>query len=715
MAFKLPAIFSKTDAKSRVIIIVVAVLALVGAVIVGSRYLGDNANLTGQAKVANAPANLQSVPGGQLSPEYYRALMQANAQATKQAQISGTSAVATLVNSSGQPDAAAPTGNCTVLCPGGDNVDAADDINNLVKLGKLSQDDANTLLNLAKNDVTATEYASALDDLVRKGKLTPEQARKLLESYKKQHENNSVSEGAKTMDALIKSGKLSLSVANDLLALQKKQVTPAEYAAELNRLVREGKISPAVAAQLLAQYTQQNAKKITDEAAAQINSMAKSGQITAEVAKDLVGMQQKNVPVDQYKAELDRLVAAGKLTPAQAAQMLMQYKKQRTSGGAASSVNKLLLGPNATPAMQAEAKKLLAMQANNISLKDYEAELKRAVAAGEITPEAAAQLMQEYQAAIAPQITTVVGPETDVPSSDDLTKLQQRLQEQQEQAAIPTEGPGGTTAQQFADARAQAAAEAERLRRQRIQDLMAGMSTQAQSLIAAWQPQTMQHKGGTDLSKKPLGGASEGSGSTIITKKTETTTGSKIPTTAPLIKAGTILFAVLDTAVDSDYPDTPVMATVVQGKFKGAKLLGKLALAKDQDRVSLNFTMLDKDDWLTTKPVTAFAMDPDTARTVLASNVNYHYMLRYGSMFASSFVTGYASAITSSGGTSTTGIFGTSSTNPQLSPAAKLAVGLGQVGTTLGTAMSSYFNTPATVKVNAGVGLGILFMADVPT
>jgi intracellular multiplication protein IcmE len=142
-------------------------------------------------------------------------------------------------------------------------------------------------------------------------------------------------------------------------------------------------------------------------------------------------------------------------------------------------------------------------------------------------------------------------------------------------------------------------------------------------------------------------------------------------------------------------------------------VMGKLALAQGQDKVSLNFTLMNMDSWDKGKNVTAFAIDPDTARTVMASNVNYHYMLRYGTMFASSFVTGYANGISQSGSTTSSGIFGTTNTHPQLSPGEKIAVALGQVGTTFGTALANYVNTPTTVKVNSGVGLGILFMADV--
>ena len=164
--------------------------------------------------------------------------------------------------------------------------------------------------------------------------------------------------------------------------------------------------------------------------------------------------------------------------------------------------------------------------------------------------------------------------------------------------------------------------------------------------------------------------------------------------------------------MDSDYPDTPVMATIVQGPYKGAKLLGKLSLAQGKDKVSLNFTSMDMEAWPQTKDISAFAIDPDTARTVLASNVDYHYMKRYGAMMAAAFVQGYSSAITQAG-TSTTGIFGTSTSHPELSPTDKIAVGIGQVGTTMGQAISSYINTPTTVKVNSGVGIGILFASAV--
>jgi intracellular multiplication protein IcmE len=127
----------------------------------------------------------------------------------------------------------------------------------------------------------------------------------------------------------------------------------------------------------------------------------------------------------------------------------------------------------------------------------------------------------------------------------------------------------------------------------------------------------------------------------------------------------------------------------------------------------LNFILMNEDSWERSKNVTAYAIDPDTARSVLASDVNYHYMMKYGAIFATSFVQGYASAIQSSASTSTTGIFGTSTTHPELSPSQKLATAIGQIGTNLGSVTQNYTNIPPTVTVDSGVSLGILFMADV--
>ena len=791
MAFKLPEIFSRNDAKSRIFIVLATIIGVGAVIFFGSRYLSGGGGVSGQAKVANAPADLQSVPGGQLTPEYSRALAQENTQAAQKAQSTGGSSVATLVN---VPTEAAPqAANCTVVCPGAESADVASDINNLVKLGKLSQGDANNLLNLAKENVSVSQYANQLDQLVKEGKLTPEQARKLLDTYTKQHSNALVDASAQSMDALIKSGKLPVDVAAQLLGFQKQNMSASQYAAELNRLVREGKISPDTAAQLLAQYTQQKAQEVSKECQSALQQMAASGQISPEVASDLTKLQLRSVSVTNYHDELNNLVGAGKMIPLTASKLLDQYSTQcKTSVGPSSTVNDLVSAREAQmeddvnnlvksgkisaataatlidmqkkhvpcdvyqktlaslvqqgkmpadaakhlsdscdkiQALREESQKLAALQGNNASPQAYSAELTRAVKEGLITPQEAARLMQEYQAMngatptpLQPGEGSTQGIDTSVPGGQDFANLQKRIQEQQTTAPTNVFSNGADNSQQFADAAAAAAAQAsaaaEQARQQKIQTIMTEMSGQAHALISAWQAPTMSHKGGSggDIESGKSGSGGSGSSGPGGFFKGGTSKATA-PESSPIIKAGTIYFAILDTGVNSDFPDTPVLATIIAGPYKGAKLLGKISITQNAttqsaDRVSLTFNLMNMDGWEKSQSITAFAIDPQTAHTVLASSVNYHYLVRYGAMLGSAFLSGYANAISNAGATTSTGIFGTTTTHPELSAASKLAVGLGQVGTTLGTATANYINTPPTVKVNSGVGLGILFMSD---
>jgi len=111
--------------------------------------------------------------------------------------------------------------------------------------------------------------------------------------------------------------------------------------------------------------------------------------------------------------------------------------------------------------------------------------------------------------------------------------------------------------------------------------------------------------------------------------------------------------------------------------------------------------------------VNAVAIDPDTARTAVASDVNNHYMLRYGTLFASSFISGLASAVAESGSTTVQEPFGTSvTTNPTTSATQKAIIALGNVGTQYASVLGQNFNRVPTVTVNSGAGIGILFMAD---
>jgi len=781
MAVKLPSfrLLPSAGAKSRILGVIVAIAVVLGGGWFLVHWLSGPETAGGNSQVAGTPGGLQSVPGGNSSPEYYRAVMAANAEATRQAQMSGGSAVPTLLNvpSAAQPGFQ-PQQNCTVLCPDRSKVDVKSDIDELLRAEKISRTDANALLALSGKNVPVDEYAAALDALVREGKLTPAEARALLEKYKKQHQNALLDKSGVYMDGLVKNGQMSVDEATRLLALQQNGITTAGWASALKNEAKEGRLSAALVSGLLGQYSAEQSAECASEGAFRLRQFVSQGAMTGLVGKDLADLQARNVSASAYATKLSALVTEGKLTPAVADSLGKLYRQQRACGGTSEALGDIiqqqqalaancvlskvgspggllradadalvglqqqgvswarwqdavsglqksakLTGAQAAAvlpcyrallALNEEAKRLEALQSDNASCAVYGDELKHAVQSRVMTPQMAGDLMQDCVAMRTPLTAPLIpGVETNIPGTEDFARLQQRVQQQQGAGA-----PGGNLAAAAAQFQAAQAAENEKERKareERLQTLEAAMIGQAQTLIAAWQQAPMmrhvagQAERGTAGRKGPagpkagvaLGGARGAAGA-----------GQAEEAGPPLIKAGTIYYAVLTTAVDSDYPDTPVMATVVDGPFKGAKLLGKLSLAQGQDRVSLAFSMMDEDTWAKTKTISAYAIDPDTARTVMATSVDHHYLLRYGGLFAASFLTGYSTAIRNAG-EATTGIFGTSTTTPALSPGNRIAVAMGQVGTALTSNMQGLLTTPATVKITSGVGIGILFVADV--
>lgn len=186
----------------------------------------------------------------------------------------------------------------------------------------------------------------------------------------------------------------------------------------------------------------------------------------------------------------------------------------------------------------------------------------------------------------------------------------------------------------------------------------------------------------------------------------------RIPRQKFFVKAGTVLFGVLDTSVNSDEPG-PILATVVSGKYAGSKLIGNFTHQPQQESVIINFTQMSIPKYTKSFSVQAVAIDPNTARTALASDVDKHYLLRYGSLFASSFISGYGKAIASQGTTTTSPLTGaTTTTTPPLSNKDKLFEAIGEVGTQWGQQTRPLFNTPYTVTVDQGTSVGLLFLAD---
>lgn len=245
----------------------------------------------------------------------------------------------------------------------------------------------------------------------------------------------------------------------------------------------------------------------------------------------------------------------------------------------------------------------------------------------------------------------------------------------------------------------------------KIKQVQQLMSTQANQLFTTWIPlPSQQYVQGTVDQQAAAGGG--GIEVTAIGNG-----GQQQPMSAgneDVYKAGTILFAVMDTGVNSDMRNSPVMATIVQGPLKGSKVLGNFSFNREAKSVLLQFSVLSAPQLKNSIGFNAVAIDPNTAQTALASNVDNHYLLRYGGLFAASFVSGLGQAAQQSAQSVTinTGTGETIQLNGGISTEKSLIMGLGDVGNEFANAWRPLVNTPPTVTLNGGTGVGLLLMSD---
>lgn len=273
--------------------------------------------------------------------------------------------------------------------------------------------------------------------------------------------------------------------------------------------------------------------------------------------------------------------------------------------------------------------------------------------------------------------------------------------------------------------RRQAQQISEQARRQQLEDIRQGMATQANDLISSWGPPTAQRYMEGEPPKPPRVPRAAGNGQPVLVSSDQPGAGQgrltqaglnqaggaqpDVQGTKTVFKAGTVMFAVLQTAVNSDEP-SPIMASIVSGKLRGAKLIGKFK--RVNKRLVLSFNLLSVPGLVRSVSINAVAISQKTARTALADRVNSHYLLRYGSLFAASFVSGLADAISKSGNTSSFSEFGVEVQQEELNNSELALVALGNVGKEYANRLNRNFDRPPTVKLFSGGPLGVLFMQD---
>lgn len=194
-------------------------------------------------------------------------------------------------------------------------------------------------------------------------------------------------------------------------------------------------------------------------------------------------------------------------------------------------------------------------------------------------------------------------------------------------------------------------------------------------------------------------------------------TAKEAPSSEIYIKTGDILFAVIDTAVNTDEPG-PILATITNGPLRNAKLIGSFNMGANAEKLTMTFNTLSIQGLSKTIGISAYAIDPNTGRTALSSSTDHHYLMRYGSLFASTFLEGFGNAFQSADTQITIGGTGgeTNTTvqngiNRSLTDNA--VIGLATLGKGWGQQAQKNMNVPTTIQVYSGTPIGVLFLQDV--
>lgn len=188
--------------------------------------------------------------------------------------------------------------------------------------------------------------------------------------------------------------------------------------------------------------------------------------------------------------------------------------------------------------------------------------------------------------------------------------------------------------------------------------------------------------------------------------------GNTMPQTEVTVgTAGTIYQAILETAINSDEP-SPVLARIVTGPLAGTRLLG--SMRRTGEKVLVEFNTATVPGQSNSSTIRAVAVDPNSSRTALASDVDRHYFLRYGVLLASAFLGGYADAISRQNTTtSVTPDGNVVQTTGSLSSADINKQAIGSVGKTLSQQVEQQVQgLQPTVTVNSGSAIGVLLMSD---
>ncbi len=246
-----------------------------------------------------------------------------------------------------------------------------------------------------------------------------------------------------------------------------------------------------------------------------------------------------------------------------------------------------------------------------------------------------------------------------------------------------------------------------------VADVSSKMSGQAQAMMSAWGSVPMQGYQQGDFSAATLMDAEQQAMAETLEAEAE----AGVPPGQVILKSGDIMYATLETGINSDEP-SPIMARIVHGPLKGAKLIGSMEpVSQESEKIVITFHSINIANQPQSYGISAVAIDPETARTAIATKVDKHYLSRYGALFASSFIAGYSKAIAEAGtstteeGTGDTAKTTTTNTGNQTSKQ-EIHSGLSKVADAWSETVAQNIERNPTITVKSGTSIGVLLTGD---
>ncbi len=176
-----------------------------------------------------------------------------------------------------------------------------------------------------------------------------------------------------------------------------------------------------------------------------------------------------------------------------------------------------------------------------------------------------------------------------------------------------------------------------------------------------------------------------------------------------LMPAGRGIYARTVLAASSDQGG-PVVVEALSGPVAGSRMTGGFERREDRLVVRLDSLTLPSGQQ---QRINALVIAPDSMETSVASSVDQHYGERFVLPVAAAFVSGLGQAIAQSNTTSTVSPFGSVTGFSRLNLGQQFGVGAGVAGAQFGQILKDSAPKGPTVRLDANVNVGVVFLAPV--